>query len=33
MSISNMGMPLERVRLSAITSASADTNEVHVYLR
>ncbi len=32
-SISNMGMPLERVRLSAITSASADTNEVHVYLR
>jgi hypothetical protein len=32
-SLSNMGMPLERVRLSAITSAASDTNEVHVYLR
>ena len=32
-SLSNMGLPLERVRLSAMTSARADTNEVHIYVR
>ena len=32
-SLSNMGLPLERVRLSARTSSNADANEVHIYLR
>jgi hypothetical protein len=32
-SLSNMGLPLERVRLSAMTSTQADTNEVHIYVR
>jgi len=32
-SLSNMGLPLERVRLSAMTSTRADTNEVHIYVR
>jgi hypothetical protein len=31
--LSEMGLPLERVRLSAITSAQALTNEVHLYVR
>lgn len=32
-SLSEMGLPLQRVRLSAITSAQARTNEVHLYVR
>ncbi len=32
-SLSNMGLPLHRVRLSAMTSARADTSEVHIYVR
>jgi hypothetical protein len=31
--LSEMGLPLERVRLSAINSAQALTNEVHLYVR
>ena len=31
--LSEMGLPLERVRLSAISSAQALTNEVHLYVR
>ena len=32
-SLSDMGLPLDRVRLSALTSNTAATNEVHVYVR
>ncbi|MEC7488865.1 MAG: hypothetical protein VYA17_04670 [Pseudomonadota bacterium] len=32
-SLSDMGLPLERVRLSALTSHSAQTGEVHLYVR
>jgi hypothetical protein len=32
-SLSEMGLPLQRVRLSAITSADARSNEVHLYVR
>jgi hypothetical protein len=32
-SLSDMGLPLERVRLSAMTSGQASTNEVHIYVR
>ena len=32
-SLSEMGLPLQRVRLSAITSAQARSNEVHLYVR
>ena len=32
-SLSDMGLPLERVRLSALTSNSAQTSEVHLYVR
>jgi hypothetical protein len=32
-SLADMGLPLDRVRLSAMTSAAADSNEVHVYVR
>ena len=32
-SLSDMGLPLERVRLSALTSNNAQTNEVHLYVR
>ncbi len=32
-SLSEMGMPLDRVRLSAMTSGGAATNEVHIYVR
>ena len=32
-SLSNMGLPLHRVRLSAMTSRQADTSEVHIYVR
>jgi hypothetical protein len=32
-SLSEMGLPLQRVRLSAITSAQARNNEVHLYVR
>ena len=32
-SLSEMGLPLERVRLSSITSQEAQTNEVHLYVR
>ena len=32
-SLSEMGLPLQRVRLSAITSTRAQTNEVHLYVR
>ncbi len=32
-SLSNMGLPLNRVRLSAMTSRQADTSEVHIYVR
>jgi len=32
-SLSEMGLPLQRVRLSAITSTRAQSNEVHVYVR
>jgi hypothetical protein len=32
-SLSEMGLPLQRVRLSAITSADAKSNEVHLYVR
>jgi len=32
-SLSEMGLPLERVRLSATQSAEAQTNEVHLYVR
>ncbi len=32
-SLSDMGLPLNRVRLSAMTSARADTSEVHIYVR
>ena len=32
-SLSDMGLPLERVRLSALTSNSAQTGEVHLYVR
>ena len=32
-SISEMGMPLDRIRLSATTSGQAATNEVHIYVR
>jgi hypothetical protein len=32
-SMSEMGLPMERVRLSATTSAGAQSNEVHVYVR
>ena len=31
--LSDMGMPLDRVRLSAITSGEAASNEVHIYVR
>lgn len=32
-SLSEMGLPLQRVRLSAITSRDANSNEVHLYVR
>jgi hypothetical protein len=32
-SMSEMGLPMDRVRLSAMTSPSAQSNEVHVYVR
>ncbi|MGB0631625.1 MAG: hypothetical protein ACPGRZ_13120 [Alphaproteobacteria bacterium] len=32
-SLSDMGLPLNRVRLSALTSNTAATNEVHLYVR
>ena len=32
-SLSDMGLPLDRVRLSAMTSGRASTNEVHIYVR
>ena len=32
-SLSDMGLPLDRVRLSALTSNTAATNEVHLYVR
>jgi len=32
-SLSEMGLPLQRVRLSAITSGDAKSNEVHLYVR
>ena len=32
-SLSEMGLPLQRVRLSAITSTRVRTNEVHLYVR
>ncbi len=32
-SLSDMGLPLQRVRLSAMTSGAAATNEVHIYVR
>jgi hypothetical protein len=32
-SMSEMGLPMERVRLSAMTSPAAETNEVHIYVR
>ena len=32
-SLSNMGLPMHRVRLSAMTSPRADTSEVHIYVR
>jgi len=32
-SLSEMGLPLQRVRLSAITSSQAQNNEVHLYVR
>jgi hypothetical protein len=32
-SLSEMGLPLQRVRLSAITSTRARSNEVHLYVR
>jgi hypothetical protein len=32
-SMSEMGLPMERVRLSAMTSPGAETNEVHIYVR
>jgi hypothetical protein len=32
-SLSGMGLPLDRVRLSAVTSNQAQTNEVHIYVR
>lgn len=32
-SLSEMGMPLDRVRLSAMSSDRTDTNEVHIYVR
>jgi hypothetical protein len=31
--LSGMGLPMDRIRLSAITSPQADTNEVHIYVR
>tara|TARA_A100001037_G_scaffold133660_1_gene121236 strand:- start:492 stop:1685 length:1194 start_codon:yes stop_codon:yes gene_type:complete len=32
-SLSDMGLPLDRVRLSALSSNTAQTNEVHLYVR
>jgi hypothetical protein len=32
-SLSDMGLPLDRVRLSAMTSGRAASNEVHIYVR
>lgn len=32
-SLSEMGLPLDRVRLSAMVSGQADSNEVHLYVR
>ncbi|MGO8867761.1 MAG: hypothetical protein ACLQME_14790 [Alphaproteobacteria bacterium] len=32
-SLTNMGLPASRVKLSAITSSSAETSEVHLYVR
>ena len=32
-SLSDMGLPLDRVRLSALTSNTVETNEVHLYVR
>ena len=32
-SLSDMGLPLDRVRLSAVTSGDAGANEVHLYVR
>jgi hypothetical protein len=32
-SMSEMGLPMDRVRLSAMTSQSAQSNEVHIYVR
>ncbi len=32
-SLSDMGLPLDRVRLSAMTSGQAASNEVHIYVR
>ncbi len=31
--LSNMGMPLDRVQMSAVTSGEAASNEVHIYVR
>ena len=32
-SLTEMGLPLDRIRLSSLTSAGADANEVHLYVR
>jgi hypothetical protein len=32
-SMSEMGLPMDRVRLSAVTSPATQSNEVHVYVR
>ena len=32
-SLSGMGLPLDRVRLSALTQNTAESNEVHLYVR
>ncbi len=32
-SLANMGLPLDRVRLSAMTQDTAESNEVHLYVR
>ena len=32
-SLMDMGLPLQRVRLSAMTSSEAKSNEVHLYVR
>ena len=32
-SLTNMGLPTSRIRLSAMTNASSHSNEVHLYIR